>query len=119
MGSVSAAEIFSPYVGDSEKAILELFRKARMGAPTILFIDEIDALVTNRDGQGHKSNSDRVLSALLTEMDGLGGGAGGRVILVGATNRPMALDCALTRPGRLDTLLEVPLPDSRTRASIL
>merc|ERR1719430_1396781 len=59
--SVSAAEIFSPYVGDSEKAVLELFRKARMGAPTVLFIDEIDALVTNREEKGQKSNSDRVL----------------------------------------------------------
>jgi SpoVK/Ycf46/Vps4 family AAA+-type ATPase len=67
---VSGAEIFSPYVGDSEKAIVELFRQARLAAPTILFIDEIDSLVSARDMEGSKTNhSDKVLSALLTEMD--------------------------------------------------
>ena len=113
--SVSAAEVFSPYVGDSERAVVELFRKARMGAPTILFIDEIDALVSSRQGS---TGSDRVLAALLTEMDGLGG-EGGRVVVVGATNRPEALDCALTRPGRLDSILEVGLPDCGERSAIL
>ena len=95
--AVSPAEIFSPYVGDSEKAVLEVFRKARVGAPTILFIDEIDALVASRDTDGRKSSSDRVLAALLTEMDGLGGEGGQRVIVVAATNRPETLDPALTR----------------------
>jgi len=116
--SVTAAEIFSPYVGDSERAILELFTKARQAAPTILFIDEIDALVTGRDIGGAQSSSDRVLAALLTEMDGLGGEAGGRVVVVGATNRPHMLDCALTRPGRLDTMLVVNPPDCQTRKEI-
>ena len=116
--SVTAAEIFSPYVGDSERAVLELFTKARQAAPTILFIDEIDALVTGRDIGGAQSSSDRVLAALLTEMDGLGGEVGGRVVVVGATNRPHMLDCALTRPGRLDTMLVVDPPDCMTRKEI-
>jgi len=117
--AVSPAEIFSPYVGDSEKAVLEVFRKARVGAPTILFIDEIDALVASRDTDGRKSSSDRVLAALLTEMDGLGGEGGQRVIVVAATNRPETLDPALTRPGRLDSIVEVGLPDTATRTAIL
>jgi len=116
--SVTAAEIFSPYVGDSERAVLELFTKARQAAPTILFIDEIDALVTGRDMGGAQSSSDRVLAALLTEMDGLGGGMGGRVVVVGATNRPHMLDSALTRPGRLDTMLVVNPPDLQARKKI-
>ena len=116
--SITAAEIFSPYVGDSERAVLELFTKARQAAPTILFIDEIDALVAGRDMGGAQSSSDRVLAALLTEMDGLGGGMGGRVVVVGATNRPHMLDSALTRPGRLDTMLVVNPPDLQTRKKI-
>ena len=73
--TVSGAEIFSPYVGDSERAIVELFRQARLGAPTILFIDEIDTLVSSResgDGQKTTTSTHKVLSALLTEMDGIG-----------------------------------------------
>lgn len=116
--SVTAAEIFSPYVGDSERAIIELFTKARQAAPTILFVDEIDALVTGRDMGGAQSSSDRVLAALLTEMDGLGGDIGGRVVVVGATNRPHMLDSALTRPGRLDTMLVVNPPNIETRKAI-
>jgi len=117
--AISPAEIFSPYVGDSEKAVLEVFKKARVGAPTILFIDEIDALVASRDTEGRKANSDRVLAALLTEMDGLGGEGGQRVVVVAATNRPETLDPALTRPGRLDSIVEVGLPDATTRVAIL
>jgi len=123
--SVSGAEVYSPYVGDSEKYILELFRQARLGAPTILFIDEIDTLVSGRDLDGtQNSQSDKVLSAMLTEMDGMGGkeqeGMGsGQVLVVGATNRPGCLDSALTRPGRLDTLLFVGPPDFDTRKQIL
>jgi len=117
--AISPAEIFSPYVGDSEKAVLEVFKKARVGAPTILFIDEIDALVASRDTEGRKANSDRVLAALLTEMDGLGGEGGQRVVVVAATNRPETLDPALTRPGRLDSIVEVGLPDTTTRVAIL
>ena len=80
---------------------MELFTKARKAAPTIIFIDEIDALVTGRDSRLAQS-SDRVMAALLTEMDGLGGEV--RVVVVGATNPPHMLHCVLTRPGRLDTM---------------
>ena len=80
---------------------MELFTKARKAAPTIIFIDEIDALVTGRDIRLAQS-SDHVMAALLTEMDGLGGEV--RVVVVGATNRPHMLYCVLTRPGRLDTM---------------
>jgi len=123
--SVSGAEIYSPYVGDSEKAIVQLFRQARLGAPTILFIDEIDTIVCNREGSGTSTSpSHKVLSTLLTEMDGMGGKeqdsvASGQVLVVGATNRPSSLDSALTRPGRLDTLLYIPPPDHQTRVKIL
>ena len=75
--AVSAAEIFSPFVGDSEKAIVEVFTKARQSAPALLFIDEIETLVASRDFSGAQSSGDRVLAALLTEMDGLGGDLGG------------------------------------------
>ena len=117
--AVSAAEIFSPFVGDSEKAIVEVFTKARQSAPALLFIDEIETLVAGRDFSGAQSLSDRVLAALLTEMDGLGGDLGGGVVVVGATNRPQILDSALTRPGRLDTHINVPPPDDSDRRDIL
>jgi len=117
--SVSAAEIFSPYVGDSERAIVEVFTKARQSAPALLFIDEIETLVAGRDFSGNQSSSDRVLAALLTEMDGLGGDLGGGVVVVGATNRPHILDSALTRPGRLDTMIEVQVPDHEDRQEIV
>ena len=117
--SVSAAEIFSPYVGDSERAIVEVFTKARQSSPALLFIDEIETLVAGRDYGGAQSSSDRVLAALLTEMDGLGGELGGGVVVVGATNRPQVLDSALTRPGRLDTHISVPAPHTGDRREIL
>ena len=117
--SVSAAEIFSPFVGDSEKAIVEVFTKARQSAPALLFIDEIETLVASRDFSGAQSSGDRVLAALLTEMDGLGGDLGGGVVVIGATNRPQILDSALTRPGRLDTHITVPPPDENDRREIL
>ena len=117
--SVSAAEIFSPYVGDSERAIVEVFTKARQSAPALLFIDEIETLVAGRDISANQSSSDRVLAALLTEMDGLGGDLGGGVVVVGATNRPQILDSALTRPGRLDTHIVVQCPDHGERQEII
>ena len=119
--AASAAEIFSPWVGDSERAVVELFSRARRSAPAILFLDELEAVVAGRDAGGRQSCSDRVLAALLTEMDGLGGEEerGGRVVVVGATNRPELLDPALTRPGRLDTLLPVPPPGEQDRQEIL
>lgn len=117
--SVSLAEIFSPYVGDSEKSLLEVFTKARKAAPAILFIDEIETFVSSRDSSQTQSSSDKLLATLLTEMDGLGGELGGRVVLVGATNRPGVLDSALTRPGRFDVHISVPLPNALEREDIL
>jgi len=117
--SVSLAEIFSPYVGDSEKSLLEVFTKARKAAPAILFIDEIETFVSSRDSNQTQSSSDKLLATLLTEMDGLAGELGGRVVLVGATNRPEILDSALTRPGRFDVHISVPLPNALEREDIL
>ena len=115
--SLTPAMVFSPYVGDSEKAVAEVFSKARQAAPALLFIDEIDGLVSGRDNSGAQSSSDRVLASLLTQLDGvtdLGG-----LVLVAATNCPQKLDSALTRPGRLDTHITVPPPDHQDRLEIL
>ena len=115
--SLTPAMVFSPYVGDSEKAVLEVFAKARQAAPALLFIDEIDGLVTERNTSGAQSSSDRVLATLLTEMDGVTEVGG--LVLVAATNCPERLDSALTRPGRLDTLITVPPPEREDRREIL
>ena len=115
--SLSPATVFSPYVGDSEKALMEVFSKARQAAPALLFIDEIDGLVSGRENTGAQSSSDRLLASLLTQLDGvteLGG-----LVLVAATNSPQKLDSALTRPGRLDTHITVPPPDLQDRLEIL
>ncbi|KAJ9596942.1 hypothetical protein L9F63_012067 [Diploptera punctata] len=130
--SISAADLYSPYVGDAEKNIGELFDRARIGAPTILFIDEIDALVGSRGYQKERGVHEYVLSALLTEMDGIGvkldsfssnatknTQMGTGVIVVAATNRPDLLDDALLRPGRFDKLIYVPPPDCAARLDIL
>ena len=115
--SLSPAMVFSPYVGDSEKAVVEVFSKARQAAPALLFIDEIDGLVSGRDHSGAQSSSDRVLASLLTQLDGVTEQAG--LVLVAATNCPQKLDSALTRPGRLDTHITVPPPDRQDRREIL
>nr|CAD7435628.1 unnamed protein product [Timema monikensis] len=125
--SVSAAELYSPFVGDAERSVVELFHRARLGAPTILFIDEIDALVGSR-GDRQRGVQERVLSALLTEMDGVGikletlssvQHQENNVLVVAATNRPDLLDDALLRPGRFDKLVYVPPPDETSRQDIL
>ena len=116
--SLSGAEVLSPYLGDAERTIRDLFKKARSTAPAIIFLDEIDAMVGNRS-QGSDSSGvqERVLATLLTEMDGVE--AAGHVLIVGATNRPDMLDAAFTRPGRIDQSLYIPLPDVEARLSIL
>ncbi|RZF40487.1 hypothetical protein LSTR_LSTR000366 [Laodelphax striatellus] len=126
--SISAAAIFSPYVGDAERTISQLFRRARLSAPSVLFIDEIDALVGNR-GVGMHKVSESVLSTLLTEMDGVGvkleksigveESFQPKVVVVAATNRPNLLDPALVRPGRFDRLVYVGPPDRNERLDIL
>lgn len=113
--AVKGPELFSKYVGDTEKAIREIFRKARLSSPSIIFFDEIDAMATQR-GDDETSVSDRALTQLLTEMDGVESRA--QVIVVGATNRLDIIDSALLRPGRFDRLVHVPLPSKETREGI-
>ena len=116
--TVKGPEIFSKWVGESEKAIREIFRKARQVAPCVIFFDEIDALVPMRGmGIGDSMVTERVVSQLLTEMSGIERLEG--VIVIGATNRPDILDPALLRPGRLDRLIYVPPPSLEGRLEIL
>lgn len=126
--SVRGPELLSKWLGESEKAIQTLFRRARAAAPCIIFFDEIDALAGQR-GQSSSGVSDRVLAQLLTELDGAatmtsgttngGGGDVARVIVVAATNRPDVLDTALMRPGRIDRKIYVSPPDQASRRQIL
>ena len=111
--------MFSKWVGESEEAVRALFRRARRVSPSIIFFDEIDALGSERGGAGGGSKvGDRVLAQMLTEMDGVEDGMG-QVTVLAATNRPDMIDKALMRPGRLDRIVHVPLPDSATRLEIL
>uniref|UniRef100_A0A674BB65 AFG2 AAA ATPase homolog A n=1 Tax=Salmo trutta TaxID=8032 RepID=A0A674BB65_SALTR len=110
-------ELLSKYVGESERAVRELFRKARAVAPSIVFFDEIDALAGERgSSSGSGGVGDRVLAQLLTEMDGIEQLRD--VTVLAATNRPDMIDKALMRPGRLDRIVYVPLPDGPTRREI-
>mmetsp|Transcript_6271 Transcript_6271/g.8750 ORF Transcript_6271/g.8750 Transcript_6271/m.8750 type:complete len:699 (+) Transcript_6271:561-2657(+) len=113
--AVRGPELLSKWLGESEKAIQSLFRKARAAAPSIIFFDEIDALAGKR-GDSSSGVSDRVLSQLLTELDGIHGLK--QVIVVAATNRPDLLDAALIRPGRIDRKIYVPPPDEESRLQI-
>ncbi|XP_050464249.1 ribosome biogenesis protein SPATA5 [Cataglyphis hispanica] len=117
--NIKGPELFSKWVGESEKAVREVFRKARQVAPSIIFIDEIDALGSERGSSSNGSGSnvqERVLAQLLTELDGVT--TLGNVTLVAATNRPDKIDKALLRPGRLDRIIYVGLPDEETRREI-
>ena len=115
--SIKGPEVFSKWVGESERAIREVFRKARMSAPAIIFFDEIDALVPRR-GAGYADSgvTERVISQLLTEIDGIE--TLQEVIVLAATNRPDILDPAIMRPGRLDRLIYVPEPNEEGRLQI-
>ncbi|XP_023082989.2 spermatogenesis-associated protein 5-like protein 1 isoform X2 [Piliocolobus tephrosceles] len=135
--SVSGADLFSPFVGDSEKFLSQIFRQARASTPAIVFLDEIDSILGARSAS--KTGCDvqeRVLSVLLNELDGIGLKAIERrgskssqqefqevfnrsVMIVAATNRPDVLDTALLRPGRLDKIIYIPPPDHKGRLSIL
>lgn len=150
--SISGAQLFSPYVGDSEKTLAQVFAQARACAPSIVFLDEIDSMVGSRaDGASSHSVQSQVLSVLLTELDGVGirtverrsegrriaqieGGeqedtrrhqmelqevCNKDVLIVAATNRAEVLDSALLRPGRLDQIIYVPLPDRAGRLAVL
>ncbi|KAF0699466.1 Aste57867_9973 [Aphanomyces stellatus] len=119
--SLSAAQVFSPYFGDAEAAIRQIFRDARAASPAIVFMDEIDAIVPKREfeqgGSGGWGMALRVLSTLLNEMDGVETADG--LLVIGATNRPDMIDAALLRPGRFDRIVYVPLPELEDRFKIL
>jgi len=116
--SIKGPELLSKYVGESEKAIREVFRKAKMAAPCIIFFDEFDSIAPSRGRHTTDSGvSEKVLSQFLTELDGLE--VKKDIIVIAATNRPDILDPALIRPGRIDRILLVPAPDEDGRLQIL
>jgi transitional endoplasmic reticulum ATPase len=114
--AVRGAELLSKWVGESERGVRELFRRARGSAPALVFFDEVDALAPER-GASDNGPTDRVVAQLLTELDGIEELR--EVFVVAATNRPELVDAALLRPGRLDRLVHVPPPDAASRADIL
>jgi len=116
--SIKGPELLSKWVGESEKGVREVFRKARGAAPFIVFFDEIDAIAPTRGGAGSDSHvTERLISQLLTELDGLE--ILTNVVIIAATNRPDIIDPALLRPGRFDRLLYVPPPDKQSRVHVL
>jgi len=117
--SVKGPELLSMWFGESESNIRDIFDKARAAAPCVVFLDELDSIAKSRGGSLGDAGgaSDRVVNQLLTEMDGMTSKK--NVFVIGATNRPEQLDNALCRPGRLDTLVYVPLPDEASRIGIL
>src|SRR5579875_1095127 len=114
--SIKGPELLSKWVGESEKGVREVFRRAKQAAPCIVFFDEIDALAPRRGGGNDGNVGDRVIAQLLTEMDGIEGRAG--VIVLAATNRPELIDTALLRPGRFDMVVELHYPDEAERQAI-
>merc|ERR550537_1531126 len=117
--SIKGPELLTMWFGESEANVREVFEKARQAAPCVLFFDELDSIAKSRgsslgDGGG---SGDRVMNQLLTEMDGMG--AKKNVFIIGATNRPDIIDTALMRPGRLDQLIYIPMPDLESRQAIL
>jgi transitional endoplasmic reticulum ATPase len=122
--SVKGPELLSKWVGESERGIREIFRRARQAAPCVIFFDEIDSIAMSRGGGlggemggGGSGTNDRVISQILTELDGISELHG--VVVLAATNRPDMIDTALLRPGRFDRIVFVPNPDKRTRKRIL
>ena len=126
--AVKGPELLSKWLGESERALASLFRRARIAAPSIIFFDEVDAIAAERGSGGIGAGGGRLLSQLLTELDGvnttggvnLGGGSkkNPRVVFVAATNRPDLLDKALMRPGRVDRKIYVGPPDKESRYKI-
>ncbi|MFI5420845.1 MAG: ATP-binding protein, partial [Nitrososphaerales archaeon] len=108
-------EVLSKWLGESEKAIREIFKKAKSSSPCIIFLDELDSIAVTRSG--YTQQTDRVLSQILAEIDTAG--TTGDIFIVGATNRPDLVDVSLLRPGRLELLVYVPTPDEDARAEIL
>ena len=114
--SIKGPELLSKWVGESEKGVREIFRKARLAAPCIIFLDEVDALVPRRGGSSDSHVTENVVSQILTEIDGLE--ELHNVLIIGATNRLDIVDPAILRPGRFDRIIEVPLPDAKGRSNI-
>ncbi|MFA5252437.1 MAG: CDC48 family AAA ATPase [Phycisphaerae bacterium] len=114
--SIKGPELVSKYVGDSEKGVREVFRKAKQASPCIVFFDEFDSLVPVRGLSSESQATERVISQFLTELDGLEELRG--VLVLAATNRKDLIDAAILRSGRFDTILEFPLPDEKTRLEI-
>ena len=117
--SVKGPELLNKYVGESERAVRQVFARARSSVPVVIFFDEFDALVPHRaDGSSMSEASSRVVNTMLAELDGVGDGRDG-IYVIAATNRPHAIDVAMLRPGRLETVLFVGLPDAEERVDIL
>ncbi|MEM4253769.1 MAG: CDC48 family AAA ATPase [Candidatus Woesearchaeota archaeon] len=114
--SIKGPELLSKWVGESEKAVREVFKKARQTAPTIIFFDEIDSLVPRRGSSSDSHVTERVVNQLLTEIDGLEDLHD--IVIIGATNRPDMVDPALLRPGRFDRIILTPVPDKKARLEI-
>ena len=115
--SIKGPELLSKWVGESEKAVREIFKKARQTAPTVIFFDEIDSLVPRRNASSDSHVTERVVNQLLTELDGLEDLTD--IVIIGATNRPDMVDTALLRPGRFDRIVLTPVPDTKAREEIL
>jgi len=117
--SIKGPEILTMWFGESEANVRDIFSKARAAAPCVLFFDELDSIAQQRGGNSGDGGGagDRVMNQLLTEMDGVGSKK--NVFIIGATNRPDIIDAALMRPGRLDQLIYIPMPDYESRLSIL
>jgi len=115
--SVRGPELLSKWVGESERGVREVFKRARQASPCIIFFDEIDALAPMRGMGGDSNVTERVVSQLLTELDGIQALRG--VVVLAATNRIDMVDPALLRPGRFDKIVNVPLPDKEARRGIL
>merc|ERR1712164_7387 len=117
--SIKGPELLTMWFGESEANVREVFDKARSSAPCVLFFDELDSIASARGSSSGDAGGagDRVINQVLTEMDGVG--ARKQVYIVGATNRPDILDPAITRPGRLDQMVYIPLPDQPARIGII
>ncbi len=115
--SVRGPELLSKWVGESERGIREIFKRARQSSPCVVFFDEIDSIAPIRGAGGETAVSERVVSQLLTELDGMENMHG--VVVLAATNRADMIDPALLRPGRFDKIIQIPLPDKDSRKSIL
>ncbi|MHA2362931.1 MAG: CDC48 family AAA ATPase [Candidatus Hodarchaeales archaeon] len=114
--SVKGPEFLSKWVGESERAVREVFRKAKQAAPCIIFFDEIETITPTRGGMADSHVTERVISQILTELDGLEELHG--VMIIAATNRPDIIDAALLRPGRFDKIIEITMPDAKDRVEI-